>query len=163
MRLVSPLINYFFQTNKARKVGCVEGEFSKTIGLPVKSTQPYFEQYFRPDPSLTSSVINSIELVTAATLESITVDGTDYSIATADSYKSTILVLSDINREIIAEIPLRTAVRNINKGKATFTNFENIVWDNCYIYYTDPSGVGITTDDVTCIRVYYTPKVYEKK
>lgn len=163
MRLVSPLINYFFQTNKARKVGCVEGEFSKTIGLPVKSTQPYFEQYFRPDPSLTSSVINSIELVTAATLESITVDGTDYSIATADSYKSTILVLSDINREIIAEIPLRTAVRYINKGKATFTNFENIVWDNCYIYYTDPSGVGITTDDVTCIRVYYTPKVYEKK
>ena len=159
MRIVSPLIKYLFDTNKARNVGCIEGEYSKTIGLPVQSTQPFFEQYFKPDPALTNSVITSIELLSGTNLTNFTVDGTDYTLSSADTYKSTILVLSDINREIIAEIPLRTVIRNINKGKATFTNFDKIVWDNCYLYYTDPSGVGISTSDITVLRVYYTPKV----
>jgi len=86
------------------------------------------------------------------------VDGVDYTLSSADTYKAGILVLSDIQREVIAEIPLRSIVRNINKGKATFTNFEKVVWDNCYVYYTDPSGVGLTTDNITTLRVYYTPK-----
>jgi hypothetical protein len=68
-----------------------------------------------------------------------------------------VLYISNLRREIIAELPLWNLNPNNNNGKPFFTYFEDVVWQNCYVKFT-------TTAFTSAIRplafqVYYTPRI----
>jgi hypothetical protein len=157
MRIVSPLIKYFFDTDKARNVGCVEGERSKTIVLPITTIQPFTPIYFQPDNDLTKSVIKSVECVSGENLTPVFQGGKAYDNPTAAQLAGAILVLSNLKREIIAELPLYTLIRSVNQGKASFTQFKDIDWQACYVFI--PSVGTLATSNAICLRVYYSDKI----
>jgi hypothetical protein len=157
MRIVSPLIKYFFDTDKARGVGCVEGERSKTIVLPITTIQPFTPIYFQPDNDLTKSVIKSVECVSGENLTPVFQGGNAYDNPVAAQLAGAILVLSNLKREIIAELPLYTLIRSVNQGKASFTQFKDIDWQACYVFIT--SVGGLASSNAICLRVYYSDKI----
>lgn len=157
MRLVSPLIKYFFDTDKARSVGCVEGERSKTIVLPITTVQPFTPLYFQPDNQLTKSVIKSIECVSGENLTPVFQGGNAYDNPVAAQLAGGILVLSNLKREVIAELPLYTLIRSVNQGKASFTQFKDVDWQACYVYL--PSVGSLSTSNAITLRVYYSDKI----
>lgn len=157
MRIVSPLIKYFFETDKARSVGCVEGERSKTIVLPITSTQPFTSLYFQPDNTLTKSVIKSIECVSGENVTPVFNNGTAYDNPVAAQLAGGILVLSNLKREVIAELPLYSLIRSVNQGKASFTQFKEVDWQACYVYL--PSVGTLATNNAITLRVYYSDKI----
>ena len=157
MRIVSPLIKYFFDTDKARNVGCVEGERSKTIVLPISTIQPFTPIYFQPDNDLTKSVIKSVECVSGENLTPVFQGGKAYDNPVAAQLAGAILVLSNLKREIIAELPLYTLIRSVNQGKASFTQFKDIDWQACYVFI--PSVGSLATSNAICLRVYYSDKI----
>lgn len=157
MRLISPLIKYFFDTDKARGVGCVEGERSKTIVLPISTTQPFTSMYFQPDEELTKSVIKSVECLISTNITPVFNNGNPYDTISEGQSTGAILVLSNLKREVIAELPLYSLIRSVNKGKASFTQFKNIDWQNCYIYL--PNVGTIATTNAVVLRVYYSDKI----
>lgn len=157
MRIVSPLIKYFFDTDKARGVGCVEGERSKTIVLPITTIQPFTPIYFQPDNNLTNSVIKSVECVSGENLTPVFQGGKAYDNPVAAQLAGAILVLSNLKREIIAELPLYTLIRSVNQGKASFTQFKDIDWQACYVFI--PSVGTLATSNAICLRVYYSDKI----
>jgi hypothetical protein len=66
---------------------------------------------------------------------------------------SAVLYVSNLNREIIATLPLVSLIRRLNLGKLTFTHFTEQVWQNCYVEFTDASV--ITSAVGLWFRVYY--------
>lgn len=151
-RIVSPIIKYFYDTNKAAEVGCIEGELSKTIVLPITSTQVNTQLYFNDDPSLDKAIIRSIEVVPSTTLANVTKNGVAYDPLYLD-YAGGILVLQNKKNELLATLSLWTLIRSVNKGKATLTHFKDIDWSSSYVYFTNV-GVIATTNAVV-LRVYY--------
>jgi hypothetical protein len=156
MRIISPLIKYFFDTDKARGVGCIEGDRSKTIVIPITTTQPFTPIYFQPDAQLTDSDVKSLECVSAENLSPVYDNGNAYDNLPAAQLSQGILVLSNLKREVIAELPLYTLIRSINQGKASFTDFESINWQASYVYF--PAVVSISTFNAVVIRAYYSDK-----
>jgi len=156
MRIISPLIKYFFDTDKARGVGCIEGDRSKTIVIPITTTQPFTPIYFQPDAQLTDSDVKSLECVSAENLSPVFDNGNAYDNLPAAQLSQGILVLSNLKREVIAELPLYTLIRSINQGKASFTDFESINWQASYVYF--PAVVSIATFNAVVIRAYYSDK-----
>jgi hypothetical protein len=156
MRIISPLIKYFFDTDKARSVGCIEGDRSKTIVIPITTTQPFTPIYFQPDAQLTDSDVKSLECVSAENLSPVFNNGIAYDNLPASLLSQGILVLSNLKREVIAELPLYTLIRSINQGKASFTDFESINWQASYIYF--PAVGSIATVNAVAIRAYYSDK-----
>ena len=156
MRIISPLIKYFFDTDKARGVGCIEGDRSKTIVIPITTTQPFTPIYFQPDAQLTDSDVKSLECVSAENLSPVFNNGIAYDNLPASLLSQGILVLSNLKREVIAELPLYTLIRSINQGKASFTDFESINWQASYIYF--PAVVSIATVNAVALRAYYSDK-----
>lgn len=157
MRIVSPLIKYFFDTDKARSVGCIEGDRSKTIVIPITTTQAFAPLYFSPDEVLTKSVIKSIEVVEGTNLTPVFKNGVAYDNPVALLLAGGVLVLSNLKREVIAEMPLVSLIRSVNAGKATFTSFTDVDWQNCYVYFPSP-GI-IATNNAVTLRVYYNDKI----
>ena len=151
-RIVSPLIQYFFSSNMANEVGCIEGELSKTIVLPISSVQPNFQMYFNDDPSLDKAIIRSIEVVPSTTLGKIAKNGVYYDPLYLD-LAGGILVIQNNKNELLATLGLWTLIRSENKGKATFTYFKDIDWSSSYVYF--PNVGTITTSNAVVLRVYY--------
>jgi len=156
MRIISPLIKYFFDTDKARGVGCIEGDRSKTIVIPITTTQPFTPIYFQPDAQLTDSDVKSLECVSGENLTPVFNNGSAYDNLVAAQLAGGVLVLSNLKREVIAELPLYTLIRSINQGKASFTDFESINWQASYIYF--PSVGSISASNAVTIRAYYSDK-----
>ena len=156
MRIVSPLIKYFFDTDKARSVGCIEGDRSKTIVIPITTTQPFTPIYFQPDTQLTDSQVKSLECVSGENLTPVFNNGSAYDNLVAAQLAGGILVLSNLEREVIAELPLYSLIRSINKGKASFTQFKDVNWQASYIYF--PSVGSISASNAVTIRAYYSDK-----
>lgn len=156
MRIVSPLIKYFFDTDKARSVGCIEGDRSKTIVVPITTVQPFTPIYFQPDAQLTDSEVKSLECVSAENLSPVYNNGDEYDNLPAAQLSQGVLVLSNLKREVIAELPLYTLIRSINQGKASFTDFKSVNWQASYVYF--PAVAAISTFNAVVIRAYYSDK-----
>jgi hypothetical protein len=68
-----------------------------------------------------------------------------------------VLYVSNLKREIIAEMPLSIMARPDNNGKPCFTSFDEQVWQNCYVQFT---ATAFTTPiRPLTFMVYYTPKI----
>lgn len=157
MKILSPLLSYFSTTGKMKAVGCVEGEFSKTIVLPITNIQNSFTLYFNPDNELSNSVIRSIELLTSTNVSVVEKNGINYDNLSDAQAAGGILVLLSPKREILASLPLATIIRSINAGKATYTNFSDVAWDSCYVFF--PSPVAAADTYAVTVRVYFDKKI----
>lgn len=73
--------------------------------------------------------------------------------ATAPALLTGVLYISNLKRELIAQIPLSTLIRSNNLGKLTFTEFTTQIWQNCYVEFVDITGLN--PDNGLEFRVYY--------
>lgn len=153
--LISPILNYFLANNFCKPYADIEGEKSTTITLNFSSTGNYQESYYMlSNTSLDGDncTITGIELVNSTELTK-TPQGN--SPLDASQYPFGVLYISNLDRLIIAELPLFTLVRTNNLGKLRFTYFKKQVWQNCYVQFTTSNFTSILTPLV--FRVYYVP------
>jgi hypothetical protein len=159
MRLVSPLIEYLFASKKMKQVGSYEGSYTKSVYMPFTSNALIGTSYYMaPDPILNSvnNEITAIELVDSVTNATApTVPATD-PLSTGQAAQG-YFYFCNMNREVIASIPLYSLIRRLNSGKVQFCNFDDtIVWQNCFVQF-DSLGTAITTANSVWLRVTYTP------
>lgn len=153
--VVSPIINYFLTHNLCKDYTAIEGEMSTLVTLNFPNSnyqQPY---YFSSQTMLDGQncTITALEIVPSTELVSLPNGqlNVDSSILT-----NGVLYVSNLKRQIIAQIPLTTLVRTNNGGKPTFTFFNDQVWQNCYVEFTS-SGFATSITPLT-FRVYYVTK-----
>ena len=72
-------------------------------------------------------------------------------------FPSGVLTISDLKRQIIAQLPLTSLITTNNGGKLKFTFFNTQVWQNCFIEFTLNNVTNI--DNPILLNVYYVPKV----
>jgi len=157
MKILSPLLNYFATTGKMKSVGAIEGEFSKTIVLPITNVTPSQVLYFRPDNELSDSIIRSVECVISSNVSTVFFNGTPFDNLSDTQAAGGIFVLSNSRREILATLPLYSLIRSINQGKASFSCFKDIIWESCYVYF--PSPVSTADTYAVTLRVYFDKKI----
>jgi hypothetical protein len=157
MKILSPLLNYFATTGKMKSVGAIEGEFSKTIVLPITNITPSQVLYFRSDNELSDSIIRSVECVVSTNLGVVSFNGTLFDNISDTQAAGGIFVLSNSRREILATLPLYSLIRSINQGKASFSCFKDIIWESCYVYF--PSPVATADTYAVTLRVYFDKKI----
>jgi hypothetical protein len=161
--LVSPLVNYFLANNFAKPYDDIEGESSKSVFIPFKALgtnqiQVQKSMYFASDTSLDwyNVEITAIEFVPSST-QSKMFNGTNEYVnnqpAAGTALLTGVLYISNLKRELIAMMPLSTLIRSNNLGKITFTQFNTQIWQNCYVEFTDITGLN--TDNGLEFRVYY--------
>ena len=63
MNIILPLLQQFKDNRWFKQVGCIEGEFSKTITLNLPSTNLGQQLYFNSDTELDNAIIKTIEVV----------------------------------------------------------------------------------------------------
>ena len=127
-----------------RPVGCVEGEFSKTITLNVSTTTVGTPMYFASDSELDSSLIRTIEVVTASQNPNLEYNGNIYDNITTAMAAGACFVLSNSAREIISDMPLSVLIRSANAGKPTYFIASDVIWQSCYIYLTNNTSYSAT-------------------
>lgn len=159
MRLISPLLEYLTVSKKMKQVGSYEGAYTKSVYLPFTSNATLGQQYyFQPDESLDSknNFITGIEMVDTVT------NATAPTVPTTDPLSTTqarqgYLYICNLNREILATLPLYTLIRRLNAGKPTYLYFdEPVVWQNCFIQF-ESLGTAITTAHSVWLKVTYSP------
>lgn len=161
--LVSPLVNYFLGNNFAKPYADIEGEMSKSVYIPFSSLgtnqiQVQKSMYFASDTMLDwyNAEITGIEFIPSETQAQF-FNGTNRYVsnipATAPALLTGVLYISNLKRELIAQIPLSTLIRSNNLGKLTFTEFTTQIWQNCYVEFVDITGLN--PDNGLEFRVYY--------
>jgi hypothetical protein len=160
MRLVSPLIEYLTASKKMKQVGSYEGSYTKSVYMPFTATALIGTSYYmQPDEVLDSenNEITAIEMVdTVTNATAPTVPATD-PLSTTQAAQG-FFYFCNLQREVIASVPLYSLIRRLNAGKVQFCNFdERIVWQNCFIQF-DVLSTTINTAHSVWLRVTYAPK-----
>lgn len=127
-----------------RPVGCVEGEFSKSIFLNVSTTVVGTPMFFPSDSELDSALIRTIEVVTNTQCPNLEYNGVIYDNITPAMATGAFFTLSNVNKEIISDVPLSCMVRSANAGKPTYFQANDILWSSCYIYLTNNTSYSAT-------------------
>jgi len=162
-RLISPIVNYFLSNNLARNYTDVKGELSElvTLDFPTQNYQQAY--YFAPKTNLdgTQSIITAISVI-GDTLEAGSPGGL-LNLPSGEQnfpgqyFNYGVLYISNLKREIIAELPLWNLNPNNNNGKPFFTYFENVLWQNCYVKFTTLAFTSAIRP--LAFQVYYTPRL----
>jgi hypothetical protein len=157
-QVISPIMNYFLSNNMAKNYAGIEGEKCALIQLnpPLDAAfqQPiYFDSNTMLDGDY--ATITAIELLGFNELSAAPNGQTPIDGATLFPYG--VLTISDLKRQVIAQLPLTSLLTDNNNGKLKFTFFETQVWQNCYIEF----NINNVTDPVNPIlfNVYYVPKI----
>lgn len=162
-RLISPIVNYFLSNNLARNYTDVKGELSElvTLDFPTQNYQQAY--YFAPKTKLdgTQSIITAISVI-GDTLEAGSPGGLLNLPSGEQNFPGQyfdygVLYISNLKREIIAELPLWNLNPNNNNGKPFFTYFENVLWQNCYVKFTTLAFTSAIRP--LAFQVYYTPRL----
>lgn len=159
MRLVSPLIEYLNASKKMKQVGSYEGSYTKSVYMPFTASALLGTSYYmQPDEVLDSNnnEITAIELVDSVTNATAPTVPTTDPLSTTQA-KQGYFYFCNLQREVIASVPLYSLIRRLNAGKVQFCNFdEKIVWQNCFIQF-DSLSSPITTANSVWLRVTYAP------
>jgi hypothetical protein len=160
MRLISPLIEYLAVSKKLKQVGSYEGSFTKSVYMPFYANARVGDSYYmQPDEVLDSknNDITAIEVVDSVTCATApTSPATDPISATQATQGY--FYFCNLQREVVAYVPLNALIRRLNAGKVQFCNFdEPIVWQNCFVQF-DSLSSAITTANCVWLRVTYSPK-----
>jgi hypothetical protein len=156
MNIITPLLQQFKDNRWFKQVGCIEGEFSKTITLNLPSTNLGQQIYFKSDTELDNAIIKTIEVVIST--NQITTVYQNEVLDTISSGLATkaMLTISNDAREVISQMPLYTLIRSLNQGKPAYFCLDNVIWQNCYIELLDTAGFSTTNGFF--IRVTYDRK-----
>lgn len=132
----------------------IKGKY-KSVYMPFQATGLYSQgiqksYYFQPDHTLDgeNAIIKGIELVTGTMAQSFFAQGAlrdNMPPFPSTSLSTGVLYISNMEREIIATIPLIDLARQENSGKLLRTYFTEHLWQNCYIEFVDPTIVSVTT------------------
>lgn len=158
MKIISPIVEHFLATDKAKDFTSVQGEMQMLVELQVDNKQYQQPIYFPSQTMLDGEncTITGIELLDAVDLAFAPSGKEMLGLSTA---KKGILNISNLDREIICQLPLVSLIRNLNNGKLKFTKFVSQVWQNCYV---ELAQIPITSpESVFIFIVYYT--LNEKK
>jgi hypothetical protein len=156
MNVILPLLQQFKDNRWFKQVGCIEGEFSKTITLNLPTTNLGQQIYFNSDTELDNAIIKTIEVVIATNQ-----GNTIYQNSVLDTISSSLatkamLTISNNEREVISQMPLYTLIRSLNQGKPAYFYLDSVIWQNCYIELLDTAG--FTTNNGFFVRVTYDRK-----
>lgn len=151
-------MNYFLANNMAKQYTDVQGEMCQFVQInPTLNTSFQEPIYFDSNSILDgeNATITGIEFLIPSTLSN-SPGGlvNDYTNAIA---KYGVLVISDLKRQIIAQLPLYSLVTQNNNGKIKFTFFNDQVWQNCYIEFNLNNFT--TPTQPIMFNVYYVPKI----
>jgi len=157
-QVISPIMNYFLANNMAKDYTTTEGEMCQFVQINPTLNNSFQEPiYFNSNTMLDgeNATITGIEFLTPTSLSN-SPEGlvNDYSNSTA---KYGILVISDLKRQLIAQLPLYSLVTQNNGGKIKFTFFNDQVWQNCYIEFNLNNFT--TPTQPLMFNVYYIPKI----
>jgi hypothetical protein len=157
-QVISPIMNYFLANNMAKDYTTTEGEMCQFVQINPTLNNSFQEPiYFNSNTMLDgeNATITGIEFLTPTSLSN-SPEGlvNDYSNSTA---KYGILVISDLKRQLIAQLPLYSLVTQNNNGKIKFTFFNDQVWQNCYIEFNLNNFT--TPTQPLMFNVYYIPKI----
>lgn len=150
-------MNYFLANNMCKDYTDIQGEMVALVQLNPLANATYQEPlYFDSQTMLDGEnvTITGIEFVNANQLIK-----TPSGQTTIDAlyYPNGLLTISDLNRQIIAQLPLTSLISQSNGGKIKFTFFNTHVWANCYVDFT---ASGITSPTIPLLfNVYYTEKI----
>ena len=128
-QVISPIMNYFLANNMAKDYTTVEGEMCQFVQINPTSNASFQEPiYFNSQTMLDgeNATITGIEFLTPTSLL-LSPEGlvNDYTNSTA---KYGILYISDLKRQIIAQLPLYSLVTQNNGGKIKkFVKFPIII------------------------------------
>ncbi len=155
--LISPIINYFLANDMCKDYTDVIGEKCMQIQLTLP-TLAGFQQpiYFGSQTILDGEncTITGISLISNTEL-GVSPSGLT-NLDTALYSNLGILYIANLNREVIATLPLYTLVLINNNGKVQFTKFDKQVWANCYVEF---SSTAFTSPTIPLLfNVYYTIK-----
>jgi len=160
---VRKVMDAYGKNNMARPFGDIVSERYKAVYLPFAATGPYQPRlgssfYFQPDHELDGriAIIKGIEIVNNTILESSLTPVGKKDNPSSLQLDRAILYISNTHREIIATLPLWDLIRNQNGGKLLFTHFTTQIWQNCYVEFTDTTG--LTSDNGLQFMIYYDEK-----
>ena len=156
-KVISPIMNYFLANNMAKDYTSIEGEQCMLVQLNPPSASIQEPLYFDSNTMLDGDncTITAIELLSTITLSHAPNGQVNIDVPTVSPYG--VLTISDLKRQIIAQIPLSSLVTTNNAGKLKFTHFNTHVWQNCYIDFTI---AGTTSINIPILfNIYYVPKV----
>jgi hypothetical protein len=155
-RLISPLVQHMYQNHMAMPFGDILGCEQKSVYIPFTATgsnEAFVGKNitFSSDTDLdyTNAIITGIEVIDQGTS---TYASTQPIRQNADTniLANGVLTLSNLAREVIAELPLLPLVRNFAGATSAANNaksnkmfwLENVVWQNCYVTFTDVTGIS---------------------
>ena len=129
-------MNYFLSNNMAKDYTDIEGEMVALVQLNPPTNATYQEpMYFDSQTMLDgdNATITGIEFVNSNQLVK-----TPSGQTTIDAllYKNGVLTISDVNKTIIAQLPLTSLISQNNGGKIKFTFFNTQLWANCFVDFT---------------------------
>ena len=151
-------MNYFLANNMAKDYTSIEGEQCMLVQLnPPTGASIQEPLYFDSNTMLDGDncTITAIEILGTNTLSESPNGQTPIDGGTV--FKAGVLTISDLKRQIIAQLPLTSLLTTSNAGKLKFTHFNTQVWQNCYIEFTLNNITNI--DNPILFNVYYVPKV----
>lgn len=153
-------MNYFLANNMCKDYTSIEGEMSTFVQLSPPLNANFQEPiYFDSQTILDgeNATITGIEFITPTTLSNgLSGEANEYVDSLA---KYGILVVSDLKRQTIAQLPLSSLVTTNNNGKIKFTFFNDQVWQNCYVEFN--LGNFTRPEQPLLFNVYYVPKIKE--
>lgn len=157
VKIVSPLIQYFQRENLIKPFTATPGENCALVTLPFPNATYQVPYYFAPQSLLDgeNSTITAIEVIRDIEPEVLYVLPNGQLNFPSSYFMYGVLFISNNNRQVIAELPLSLMDTQLNQGKKCFTEFNDQVWQNCYVMFqsnTFPLNRPLT------LLVWYNPK-----
>ena len=161
-RLVSPLVQHFLDNKMCRNYTGVEGEKCQLVYLQFPTQNYQQSYYFAPQTMLDgdNAIITAIEVIP----DNSEAAGAEGGFSTLPSgqtnfptsyFDRAVLYMSNLRREIIAELPLSILNRSANSAKPCFTWFQDQVWQNCYVQLVSNT---FPPDQPLAFNVWYVEK-----
>jgi hypothetical protein len=148
-RLAMPFGDIVAEKYKLVAVGFTNsGKYQVTPNKPL---------YFQPDTTLdyTNCVIKGIQLVTIEEIDEYTYpDNVVRDNISLNYIRNGIFYVSNLDREVIATMPLFNLAKYYNDGKLAQTYFTNHIWQNCYVEFADNGGLPTAANGMMFL-VYY--------
>jgi hypothetical protein len=162
MMNVPVAMDAYRERNMAMPFGDVVAAKSKAVFMPFAASGLYQPavgkpMYFQPDHELdgNNAIIRGIEILDSTQQASFFAQGVQKDNPTLASLHNALLYICNIEREIIATIPLYDLAKRGNDGKLFMTDFRTHVWQGCYVEMVRTTGLGSSVG--LQFIVYYDP------
>jgi len=166
MQLVSPIINYMTEkgmiadpTNDFADSVDTSLLVMGTASSPMQLWKPY---YFNSDTNIDKQKVVGIEVFSQTEMP-ILPNGSN-NVSSNDVYRHFLLnIVGGDGKEVLSIIPL-TMLLGVRYSATSFAkvplfDYDNIIWDKCYVNCVDVTGGGVNVTDTNILfKIYTKPK-----